>query len=397
MNNKLAIQDLAALLAARSGMDTKSSAAFVKAIFEIVQEYVAKDKVVKIKGFGTFKLVSVSDRESVNVNTGERIVISGHTKLSFTPDATLKDAVNKPFSDFETTLLKETTPIEEMEKISVPEEETVAEASVDDAPMEDSPVEETSVNDAIPDAVPDADSSDETAVDEDTTVDETVVDNTLVEDVSSETVVAEQEQTPSRSAVTDNASYPMAAENMLETEKTATKGRWHAWLYVLLTFVLMATSYFCGYHHVLDNLDISLRRENTANPSIPNAPECITNEKAEVPVSPDSLVSDTAIVNENTLFRDTTTNVAVQVKEEDYKEMARYYPQVKDGEYLIVGEAGVHHMQVGETLYRISGKELGDQKLIRYIIVFNNFEDPNILHTGQPIRIPKLVKKTTQR
>ena len=67
-----------------------------------------------------------------------------------------------------------------------------------------------------------------------------------------------------------------------------------------------------------------------------------------------------------------------------------------------MGDAGyVHHMQVGETLYRIARKELGDQNLVRYLIVFNKFEDPNIIHTGDPIRIPKLVKKaqaeTTQR
>ena len=89
MNNKLGIQDLASAFSERYGMDVKSSQAFVKAVFDIVEEYVATDKLVKIKGFGTFKLINVSDRESINVNTGERIVIAGHTKLSFTPDNAL--------------------------------------------------------------------------------------------------------------------------------------------------------------------------------------------------------------------------------------------------------------------------------------------------------------------
>lgn len=103
----MSIQDLATILTDSYGMDAKSSLTFVKTVFEIVEEFIAKDKLVKIKGFGTFKLINVSDRESVNVNTGERIVIAGHSKLTFTPDAALKDAVNRPFADFETTPLNE--------------------------------------------------------------------------------------------------------------------------------------------------------------------------------------------------------------------------------------------------------------------------------------------------
>ena len=111
------IQDLALAYANRCGCDIKTATSFVKLVFEIVEEYVTRDKLVKIKGLGTFKLVSVSDRESINVNTGERIVIAGHTKLTFTPDASLKDAVNRPFADFETTLINDATSLEDMERI----------------------------------------------------------------------------------------------------------------------------------------------------------------------------------------------------------------------------------------------------------------------------------------
>ena len=136
MNNKLSILDLASAFSERYGMDQKSSVAFVKAVFDIVEEYVAIDKLVKIKGFGTFKLISVSDRESVNVNTGERIVIAGHTKLTFTPEASLKDVVNRPFSDFETTPLNETTSIEEMEKIPVQEDDDPADGMSEPEPSQ---------------------------------------------------------------------------------------------------------------------------------------------------------------------------------------------------------------------------------------------------------------------
>ena len=117
MGNKIGIQELAASLAKAKGIDGSEAEIFCRSVFEIISEYVVSDKLVKIKGIGTFKLVGVSDRESVNVNTGERIVIAGHTKLSFTPDAVLRDTVNRPFADFETTILSENASTEKMEHI----------------------------------------------------------------------------------------------------------------------------------------------------------------------------------------------------------------------------------------------------------------------------------------
>ena len=72
-----------------------------------------KDKYVKIRGLGTFKLIDVGSRESVNVNTGERFEIQGHTKVSFTPEPALKDIINRPFSHFETVVLNDATVLED--------------------------------------------------------------------------------------------------------------------------------------------------------------------------------------------------------------------------------------------------------------------------------------------
>ena len=149
MNNKLSIQDLASAFAEKVDMDAKSANIFVKTVFEIVEEYIATDKIVKIKGFGTFKLISVSDRESVNVNTGERIIIAGHTKLSFTPDAALKDAVNRPFADFETTPLNDSTSIEDMERIPTQEKQITCEDFMSEDDNESaSPIEDACHQDA---------------------------------------------------------------------------------------------------------------------------------------------------------------------------------------------------------------------------------------------------------
>ena len=85
MEKRILLQELSELLAAREKLTKKKAETFAKAFFEIIESGLDKDKFVKIKGFGTFKLVSVSERESVNVSTGERFQISGHTKISFTP------------------------------------------------------------------------------------------------------------------------------------------------------------------------------------------------------------------------------------------------------------------------------------------------------------------------
>lgn len=104
---KYGIKDIAAMLAAKKGMDASDAEKYVETFFALVSESLIPDKVVKVKGFGTFKLVEVRDRESVDINTGERVVIDGHSKISFTPDNTLKELVNKPFSQFETVVLNE--------------------------------------------------------------------------------------------------------------------------------------------------------------------------------------------------------------------------------------------------------------------------------------------------
>jgi hypothetical protein len=93
-------------------------------MFDIIQTNLEKDKVVKIKGLGTFKIIDVDDRESVNVNTGERVLIEGHNKITFTPDALMKELVNKPFSQFETVVLNDGVDFEDMNPVAEPTVET---------------------------------------------------------------------------------------------------------------------------------------------------------------------------------------------------------------------------------------------------------------------------------
>lgn len=128
MNERLTIQDLTDLLAAKHSMTKKDAEAFVKEFFLLIEQALENEKTVKIKGLGTFKLIDVDSRESVNVNTGERFQIKGHTKVSFSPDANLRDTINKPFAHFETVVLNENTILEDT-PIEDTEEEAGEEAS----------------------------------------------------------------------------------------------------------------------------------------------------------------------------------------------------------------------------------------------------------------------------
>lgn len=104
---KISIQELANVLIEKNEMSKRDANSFVNEMFDIIQQHLETDKLVKVKGLGTFKIIDVEDRESVNVNTGERVLIEGHGKITYTPDALLKELVNRPFSQFETVVLNE--------------------------------------------------------------------------------------------------------------------------------------------------------------------------------------------------------------------------------------------------------------------------------------------------
>lgn len=143
MSEKITLQDIIELLAEKHGMTKKDAEIFVKGMFELIEEALATEKYVKVKGLGTFKLTEVESRESVHINTGERIEIQGHTKISFTPDTTMKDLINKPFAHFETVILNENTELEDTETEIEGEEAEEKEDNVGEA------IEEIVITDEI--------------------------------------------------------------------------------------------------------------------------------------------------------------------------------------------------------------------------------------------------------
>ncbi|MFR2070816.1 MAG: HU family DNA-binding protein [Bacteroides nordii] len=242
MNERLYLQNFIDLLSEKYGMDKKDADKFVKEFFLLIEEALEQDRSVKIKGFGTFKLVDVESRESVKVNTGERFQIQGYTKVSFIPDGSLRDIINKPFSHFETVVLNEKTVLEdtpvmdsdddgesaEEESVSQsvgrvnPEEsigevesaeETVEEekSSIEEKEQEVSAVENTSV------ATEGQDTVDEVATEEDTAVTEVVVPK--VEEVKNEIIVGEK-GVPDDIIMEKEAAPSVNQPSQLDKEKT---------------------------------------------------------------------------------------------------------------------------------------------------------------------------------
>ena len=95
-------------------MTVKEANQFAAVVFEVIQEGLDTEGQVKVKGLGTFKKIQVEARESVSVRTGERVMIDSHAKITFTPDALMKELVNKPFSQFETVILNDGVEFEDL-------------------------------------------------------------------------------------------------------------------------------------------------------------------------------------------------------------------------------------------------------------------------------------------
>ena len=314
MNNKINLQQLAKTLAQKTNVAQKDAEVFLKEFFDSIVQNVTSDKLVKIKGLGTFKLIEVLDRESVNVNTGERIVIPGHSKLSFTPEPTLKDLINKPFADFQTTVINEGTSIEEMERI--PQDEVEAEE-----------IEETEQEVPIQFIEPQVEKKPEVV--------EAPVQKLVEEPVEAPKPEVKEEETPAPKPDSD------------EEKPKGSFGKVLAWILGILLICLLA---FFAYKYL----------SGKPSAKVENESELIE----EVPA--DSLVEAPA-------------------PEEQYA-------QVPDGEYKIVGTRKTYVMKPGDYLARIARQEYGDKEFAKYIIVHNDFPDPDNVPVDSEIKLPELEK-----
>lgn len=220
--SKISLSDLAQRLAEKSGISLQDAELFIRKMFDVANEGLQSDKLVKMKWLGTFKVMAVKDRESVDVNTGERIIIEGRDKISFTPDNILKEIVNKPFAQFETVVVNDGVDFDEIDR--------KFEKAEEDGPVFDSTLE----------CVPDSENSSvESFVEQDSPAtsgvidfldeenDAPVSDEMIVigERLSQENVAEPEEKKPegSESAATEPAVFKPAVSEPVESESATSE------------------------------------------------------------------------------------------------------------------------------------------------------------------------------
>lgn len=225
MNNRLTIQDLAGLLADHTGKDKNVTERFLREFIAIVSEGVFADKIVKIKGLGTFKIIAVEKRESIHVNTGERFLIPAHYKFSFLPDKELKELVNKPFSFFETTEIGEDVDFSDMDVSEDTEEKETEDESVEEVMPEEQllspPVTESSeeTEEELPVVEEETIVEDETILEEEAItepIEETIPENK--EEAADSTVAAAEDALIAEEPVVEESAMeePIVQESTIE-------------------------------------------------------------------------------------------------------------------------------------------------------------------------------------
>ena len=130
-------QDIAAVLAVKHGLPQKEADSFLSHVIDVLNDALKEEKLVKVKGLGTFKVTSVNARASVDVNTGERIVIEGREKISFTPETSMRDWVNRPFAQFETVVVNEGVNFDEIDAKYEAASDEIAESESEEQPLVD--------------------------------------------------------------------------------------------------------------------------------------------------------------------------------------------------------------------------------------------------------------------
>ena len=383
--SKLNIYDLCSVLTSKNGLDDKESHRFIKAIFDVIQEGLDEDKIVKVKGLGTFKIIEVDDRESINVNTGERVLIEGHSKLTFTPDSVMKEIVNKPFSQFETVILNE--------GVDFPEpvvEEPAVEDIIADEPAED---KEIIVEPQIDNNVA------EQSVEEEPVAEKTVAEEPVAEEPVAEEPVAE-EPVAEDSVVEftdDNDNVQSGEENSVEESAFETSNnnsilRWILSGVAVLLLILGAAygGYLYGRYELSEEIAYKQMKADLKTAEI-------TTKKAQVAIKKDSVAQEVdatkigamSIDNKDESANDEAKTETAKTSSDKYEDMDI---RVRTGAYRIIGEDRTVKAKAGQTVEDIATKLLGPG-MSCYVEVYNGLDGKATLKEGQTIKIPKLELK----
>ena len=419
MNERLTIQDLTDLLAAKHSMTKKDAEAFVKEFFLLIEQALESENTVKIKGLGTFKLIDVDSRESVNVNTGERFQIKGHTKVSFSPDANLRDTINKPFAHFETVVLNENTvledtPIEEAEEEESGEEviPTVIPESIEpqSQPKEEEK-EEMSLTEIQPIVEPLSIEPQSVVVEPKTvpvekkeiiTAEEIIEQELLRANLKPESTIVRSQEGKSEMAkgaeVAQTAIQPTPQKNIPDSsvkEKSPVP-----YLITIIILVLLLCGGVVLFIYYPDLFSSSSDKNALDMPPVTTQPV-----KPEVQLS-DTIEQDSVkdIKPETPKTSITPTPVVPQKKEavtpaKTENKVIRQQPSTSvyldSASYKITGTKTKYTVKEGETLTRVSLRFYGTKAMWPYIVKHNPdvIKNPNNVPYGTTIKIPELTKE----
>lgn len=362
MDGKIVLQDIVDLLAQRQGITLREAETFVKAMFSLIEEMLEREKCVKIKGLGIFKIIEVASRESININNGERFEIRGHSKISFVPDPVVRDLINKPFAHFEAVSLHEETVLEGMsEATDTILNEPEGEAAIGDIPAKI------------------ADTEDGSAREEKLSV--------VSETVSDRTVTGEKDNRECEKRLPEEAgtSYFSVKEEVAVCKMPNVRRR-NVWYVIgILCLVSIVVYMFCCGERASTN------------------PAVFRKEKPELKMQQ----ADSAFLSKDTCWSDSTGSLVSTKEVPDGKRMKQDSADTKtdkatvpvlsieEGNYKIVGTLQTHTIQIGETLRKISLKYYGTKELFFYIVQYNQdvIKNPDNVPVGVVIRIPELRQK----
>ena len=418
------IQDLAKYLSKKHKIQQKEAERFLTALVDVLNEGLHYEKLVKVKGLGTFKVIEVKNRESVDVNTGERILIEGRPKITFTPDAVMKDLVNKPFAQFETVVLNEGVTFDNLSEEPEVEltEEPEPQPEIEQL-MEEKPAPEPEVEEEQPEV--EEEQPEEIIVPEET-VTETVVplaempvsevaEPEMPDDAPAEEIALPEVEEPNKpedseySEDSENSEYSENSDYSDNFEPKSSKS-WIGWLLGMIA--VGALMYFVGYHfgkqsaqavqepQVVAADTTSVEKTQAPVDTVANKVE---DEKAAVQAAAAKAKADSIAQAEAYAKAEAAKKAAyeAEVKKQqeesttqssatDSKALTNARNIVRTGAYNIVGTQQSVVVRKGQTLERISKTYLGPGMEV-YVMVHNGVTEAK---EGSTLKIPKLqVKK----
>jgi nucleoid DNA-binding protein len=430
MDAKLNQSDLISLLAKECNISVAKAEVFTKNFFDIIIEGLEQDGIVKINGLGTFKVTDVASRGSVNVNTGEKIEIKGHRKLTFIPADTLKEQVNMPFAMFEPVEVDDTyqpdsaeeNDAEEIAETTEPVVEVAEAEEVQPAVAEENESADT-VNEELPVIVEDTPAEEETASEDSN--DDTVANKEQVEvAVEEDSVVPQPEEDKVEDAREQESEEPVVVQerptepvivrvppkkSAQEKQPAPSKRKKSGWRYSLIAIMAIAVA-FILINRTADKSVVVEDAKEIAKPVAvePEIEPVAENTDADAAIMQPEL--PTVAENVEPVIAEEVSNEAEKVKApaqtvieqqpaDEYEfvmvdELAaknlKYITSADTLLYVADGDLAVHKVAQDETLTRIAREYYGDKKLWPYIVKYNNMTDPNGLCRGMEIAIPRL-------